>query len=89
MAELHGVRGDSTKKVSYYIPDDTIGALADNILDFILVGNIEGDLPGSPRGRVWLNHVESNSFGRGILWGIVSFKNPWDPVEKRSNAVHG
>lgn len=73
MAELHGVRGASTKRVLYYIPDDTIGAFADNILDFILVGNIEGDLPGSSRGRVWLNHVESGFFGRGILWGIVSF----------------
>lgn len=74
MAELHGVRGASTKKkVLYYLPDDTIGAFADNILDFILVGNIEGDLPGSSRGRVWLNHFESGFFGRGILRGIVSF----------------
>lgn len=88
MAELYEVRR-ALRRNHVYLPDDTVGAFADNILDFILIGDIEGDLPGSSHGRVLLTHGENGFSNRFSLGVIVSFEHPWDPVEKRPNTVHG
>lgn len=39
------------------IPDHAIGTLSNDILDFILIGDIEGDLPRATLGRKLLHHV--------------------------------
>lgn len=38
------------------LPDDTVCALADYILNLILIGHVEGDLAGSSLCGVLLNH---------------------------------
>jgi hypothetical protein len=83
---------ESRESSPFNLPDDTVGALADNILDFILVGNIEGDLPGSSHGGSLLSHdgwfarLSFESFGLSV---IVSVQDPRDEEKERSKAIHG
>jgi len=76
----------------YNLPDDTVGALADNILNFILIGNVEGDLSGSSRGGSLLSHdvrVARLSFKSFSLSAIVSVQDPWEEKKQRAKAIHG
>jgi hypothetical protein len=51
------VRG-TLHRDSRYLPNNSVGTFTDDILDFILIGYIEGDLSRSSRRRVLLTHID-------------------------------
>lgn len=51
------VRG-AVERDSHHLPNNSVGTFANDILDFILIGYIEGDLSRSSRRRVLLSHVD-------------------------------
>ena len=53
------------------LPDDTVSTFTDDILDLVLVGHVEGDLPRSSLRRILLAHL-----GGAGLRGRVSSKHP-------------
>lgn len=77
IAELSVVRRVA-KESRHHLPYDTVSTLTDNILDFILIGNVEGDLPGSSRWGALLSHDLwfARLFEKLSLLAIVSIENP-------------
>lgn len=57
------------EKMAEYLPDHTVGTLANDILNFILVGHVEGDLSRSSRRGVLLTH----EYDSETLFAMVSF----------------
>lgn len=53
--------------VRRYLPDNTVCALTDYILDLILIGHVEGDLAGSSLCGVLLNHLVGSVGLRSIV----------------------
>lgn len=58
------------------LPDDTVSTFTDDILDFILIGHVEGNLSRASRRRVLLTHDDDDLLGDLGLWGTVSSKYP-------------
>lgn len=75
----------------HHLPYDTVGALTNHILNFVLIGDIERDLPGPSYWGVLLSH--SFWFARLCeklsLMATVSIQDPGKESKKRTKAIHG
>jgi hypothetical protein len=73
MAELPSISSEAFPHMDMFdLPDNTVGTFTDDILDLVLVGHVEGDLPRSPLRGVLLAHVDDG----GVLRGMVSSEYP-------------
>ena len=85
IAELKTVSG-APENSGYGLPDDTVRALANHILNLILVGYIERDLSRSSLGRILLAHV----VGTGGLGARVSaVYGPGEAEKTTKETIHG
>lgn len=90
IAELRRVR-QAAGRESNRLPDDTVGAFSDDILDLILIRNIERDLSGSSRWGALLSHDArfARLFEKLSLSAIVSIQDPREERKHRSETIHG
>jgi hypothetical protein len=71
-AELFLVSGCGAGSTSFHVPDDSVCALSDDVLDVILLRDVERDFPGATAPSRCAGHGGGCEGGLCWSWGFVS-----------------